>query len=169
MRLVNAIMVGSLGLGGCSTPSGLYPRMPDEEGTYGFELVQSIDDSVRHHMLGVYQSTFSNPWNFRNFFQREYPQDVQQFYGYTGQKWTDDQYAIWSMRYALSPSSPEFSAIEWRTASLINVGDHRYPLRIAAIDLDNDGDVDGLCRAGSMGAGTIDQRLICSSYCRRQR
>lgn len=147
------------GAAGCSTDdlaaSALaVSEVTLEERVYKYELVRGVTDPVCRHMEVVYKTVFRKPWDFQDFFRDRLPQTTNgNYYPHMPARWTEDQLFFWSMHYSLYPSSKEFEAIHWTQATLISDSGYRTPIRVAEIDIDNDGRVEFLVQEGFYGIG----------------
>jgi hypothetical protein len=145
---------------GCSTDD-LVARalaesaLADEERTYKYQLVRGEADPVCRHMKEVYNSAFRRPWDFQDLFRDRLPRTANgNHYPHLPFRWTEDQLFLWFMRYSLFPSSEEFEAIRWTQATLISFEfEYRSPIRVAEIDIDNDGRVEFVVQDMFYGSG----------------
>lgn len=150
-----------LGLVGCAASSRepAWSLGPEERFTYRYELVRSEDNVVCNHMARVYGGTFHRPWHFREFFRNTHPEVfarvyAQPFIDRTTRPWSAEVQALWSMRYALTPVSAEFDAIKWQLATLIGSDTSSdQPIRLAAFDIDNDGNAEIVVQTWFYGSG----------------
>jgi hypothetical protein len=121
-------------------------------------------------MVELYNSRFSQPWRFRDYFRAKFPILARRYYSYMTGKWSQEELFYWWMRYVLFPTSSEFDAVEWRLGTLerdtpqeVSLSDST-PVRIAELDLTNNGQSVLLFQVGFYGQGdgrgSFDEFLV---------
>ena len=115
-RLLGVLAAVYLWSSGAGAADSYYP-------SYRYELVQSADDKVCRHMLGVYNEKFQRPWDRTE-------QNIDAFNSAIKEEP--------SIYYSLYPKSPEYDAIQWRVLHYDYEGEPS-PFIAAEFDIDNDG------------------------------
>lgn len=140
LSVLGLMSIGCAAMRPAAEPAGPIPLDLNEQVQYHFELTHSKDSYVCAQMSSVYNHAFKNPWNFRAFMTSHYPAVANSFYGPARKPLTDETRRVFYMRYALSPTTPEFDQIKWTEGNWIGDSTKPLPLLWAIFDIDNDGD-----------------------------
>lgn len=141
-----------------------------QDTVFKYELKESYDDQVCHHMLGVFNSKFSTPWvsePMGDSTGKRSSQDNPPVFTANPSYAEHGKYAFpklpgvehdarqtFEMRHTKLPTSPEFDLISWREGRRKNEGVISSML-VADFDIDNDGIMETVIKVGFWGDGNV--------------
>ena len=110
--------------------------------SYDYKLVMNKNPKLCKHMEEVYKTHFKRPW------------DLEPLGGW--EQLLKNDRVLLKTAYSRYPTSPEFSAIEWKDYMYKDEFGDR-PLLIAEFDIDNDGTKDLVLKPSFFSGGNPDQ------------
>ncbi len=137
---------------------------------FKYELEESYDDQVCHHMLGVFNSKFSTPWvsePMGDSTGKRSSQDDPPVFTANPSYAEHGKYAFpklpgvehdarqtFEMRHTKLPTSPEFDLVPWHEGRMKNVGAISSMLA-ADFDIDNDGTMETVLKVNFWGVENV--------------